>query len=243
MNVDACRIKYLQIVSFLEIEENTRHCVFINISSYYDQLLRSKSIQVHEYFRFVSKTLFEFRSTISRVNDSRVKLARVEARRTSRGGIEPRSVSIVGEIIFHRRGEKSGCSRRGKDSRDACWSLRFAYESHGFLASIDSLSLSRLAENSSPFRREGKRWRCCLGRFRAVNTINEGALNGCTSSREAEKGDGGILGIARLPSGAICMCNWMLDALGVVWCRFLGIARFPPRFVIRMRRWRVLGIG
>lgn len=129
MNVNACRIKYLQIVSFLEIEENTRHCIFINISSYYDQLLRSKSIQVHEYFRFVSKTLFEFRSIISRVNDSRVKLARVEARRTSRGGIEPRSVSIVGEIIFHRRGEKSGCSRRGKDSRDACWSLRFAYES------------------------------------------------------------------------------------------------------------------
>lgn len=49
-----------------------------------------------------------------------------------------------------------------------------------------------------------------------MNAINEGALNGYTSSREAEKGDGGILGIARLPSGAICMCNWMLDALGVV---------------------------
>lgn len=127
---------------------------------------------------------------------------------------EPRSVSIVGEIIFHWRGEKSGCSRRGKDSRDACWSLRFAYESHGFLASISfSLFLSRLAENSSPFRREGKRWRCCLGRFRVVNTINEGAFNGCTSSREAEKGDGGILGIARLPSGAICMCNWMLETM------------------------------
>lgn len=76
-----------------------------------------------------------------------------------------------------------------------------------------SLSLSRLAENSSPFRREGKRWRCCLGRFRVVNTINEGAFNGCTSSREAEKGDGGILGIARLLSGAICMCNWMLETM------------------------------
>lgn len=73
--------------------------------------------------------------------------------RTKRAS-EPRSVSIVGEIIFHWRGEKSGCSRRGKDSRDACWSLRFAYESHGFLASISlSLSIGREFFSFSPRRK------------------------------------------------------------------------------------------
>lgn len=47
---------------------------------------------------------------------------------------------------------------------------------------------------------------------------NEGALNGCTFSREAEKGDGGILGIERVCLAApfACATGCWNDALGVV---------------------------
>lgn len=239
------------LLSFLRNrKENTLQSLyqsFFSLINFYVRLFleRIDSFRGTKYF---NATLLKFRSPFNdleglMIRNAAVKVASAtnEKSRGRREGEASREAYRLSARSFFIGGEKSGCSRRGKDSRDACCDPCDLHMKATHFLAILSLPLSLSFDWQRilllPSRR--KTMAAVLSRPWWTRSMR-GARGYTSSSREVEKGDGGILGIARSPSGAICMCDWMLERRSR--CRLmsiLGDCEISSSFVIRMRRWRL----
>lgn len=160
------------LLSFLRNrKENTLQSLyqsFFSLINFYVRLFleRIDSFRGTKYF---NATLLKFRSPFNdleglMIRNAAVKVASAtnEKSRGRREGEASREAYRLSARSFFIGGEKSGCSRRGKDSRDACCDpCDLHMKATHFLATL-SLSIGR---ESFFFLREGRRWRrCCLGR-------------------------------------------------------------------------------
>lgn len=155
------------LLSFLRNrKENTLQSLyqsFFSLINFYVRLFL-KRIDSFRGTKYFNATLLKFRSPFNDLEGLMIRNAGESGERNERevegkkgGRSEPRSVSIVGEIIFHWRREIGLLETWKRFAGRVLRSLRFAYESHAFSGHSlsSSLSLFRLAENpSSSFAKE-----------------------------------------------------------------------------------------